>query len=71
MTSNWQDIIALAIVGIAFTYVACLVYQRLRHGNAGACGGGCFGCKQAESEPTQVLTIGISEKLKRQPSKPR
>ncbi|MBI2481752.1 MAG: hypothetical protein HYV60_24850 [Planctomycetia bacterium] len=68
MTWNWQDIIALTIVGVAFTYVAYLVYQRLRRRNVGACGGGCFGCKQAEPESTQVQTIGVSENLKAEKS---
>ncbi|MBC8355346.1 MAG: FeoB-associated Cys-rich membrane protein [Planctomycetes bacterium] len=71
MTWTWQDVTALAIVGIAFAYVAYLVYQRLRRRNDGACGGGCFGCAQNESESTQVVTIGTSENLAVQPNKPR
>lgn len=71
MTWDWQDIIALIIVGVACTYVAYLVYLRLRGRKARACGGGCFGCQQAEPESTQVHTIGLSENLTVPPNKPR
>jgi hypothetical protein len=71
MSWDWQDIVALSIVGIAFAYVARLVYQRLHRRNTGACGGGCFGCKLAEPELTRVHTIGLSENLTAPPNKPR
>ncbi|MDA1050882.1 MAG: FeoB-associated Cys-rich membrane protein [Planctomycetota bacterium] len=71
MTWNWQDISALSIVSVAVVYVATLVYRRLRRREAGACGGGCFGCKQAEPESQQIVTIGTSENLTVHPNKPR
>jgi len=61
MIWNWQDISALSIVSIAIVYVAYLVYRRLRRREAAECGGGCFGCKQAEPRATQLVTsIGTS-----------
>ncbi len=64
MTWNWQDLAALSIVSIAVVYVAYLVYQRLRRQKAGACGGGCFGCKQTEPESSKLVTsIGASESV--------
>ena len=66
MTWTWQDIVALSIVGVAFAYVANLIYQRLRRRNAGACGGGCFGCEQAEPVPPQpLIQIGATADLPR------
>ncbi|MEO8495069.1 MAG: hypothetical protein ABI614_08360 [Planctomycetota bacterium] len=64
MTWNWQDIAALSIVSIAVVYVAYLVWQRLRRRDTGTCGGGCFGCKQAAPEATQLVTrIGASKSV--------
>jgi FeoB-associated Cys-rich membrane protein len=64
MSWNWQDIAALSIVGIAVVYVANLVYQRLRRKKAGACGGGCFGCKQLNAEAARLVSrIGVSDSL--------
>lgn len=67
MIGNWQDIVALSIVSIAVLYVAYSVYRRLRRRETGACGGGCFGCTQPETESPQVITsIGTSASVGKQ-----
>ena len=76
MTWDWQDIIALSFVGVAFAYVANLIYLRLRRRNLGSCDSGCFGCPHAEPKSPQVQQIevqqiGLSENLKTPPDKPR
>ena len=72
MTWNWQDIVALSIVGAALVYVAYLAYKRLRGRHRSAhrgrtCGGGCFGCQQAAPEsPQPLVQIGVKADLHHQ-----
>ena len=56
MTWYWQDILALATVSGAAAYVASLIYRRSQRRQAGACGGGCFGCPQTEPRAPQLVT---------------
>jgi len=71
MNWNWQDISAISIVSIALVYVSRLVYRQLRRREAGACGGGCFGCQRTEPESVQLVTLGTSDHLTVHPNKPR
>ena len=67
MTWNWQDIVALSIVGAALVYVAYLAYKRLRGRHGRTCGGGCFGCQQAAPEsPQPLVQIGVKADLHHQ-----
>jgi hypothetical protein len=48
MTTNWQDIAALATVALATGYVIRLAWSKFARRSAGQCGG-CSSCSESKS----------------------
>ena len=56
MTFDWQNVIALALVGTAVCYLGRLTWSIAAKSSRTACGG-CSSCAAKTSEP-EVVTLG-------------
>jgi hypothetical protein len=58
MTGDWQDLVALALVGAALAYLVRLVVrQTLRRSGGGCATGGCGSCPVASKAPGRAREV--------------
>ncbi len=62
MTFDWQNVIALALVGTAVVYLGRMAWRIAAKSNRSRCGG-CSSCAAQTSEP-DVVTLGALKSTK-------